>query len=136
MSANSQDEQSIRQLVATWMLATKSGDTATVLSLMTDDVLFMVPGAEPFGKQAFATQSAAMRDAQIDGQSQIKEIQIAGDLAWMRSHLKVTITRPNEKPMSRSGYTLTILKKNPAGHWQLHRDANLLAAAPNSGGQK
>jgi ketosteroid isomerase-like protein len=68
-----------------------------------------------------------MKDVHIDGQSDIKEIQIHGDWAWMRSHLKVTITRPNEKPMTRSGYTLTILKKHPAGQWQLHRDANLLA---------
>ena len=28
-------------------------DLATVLSLMTDDVVFMVPGQEAFGKEAF-----------------------------------------------------------------------------------
>lgn len=125
--SNSQDEQSIRQLVATWMSATKSGDTATVLSLMTDDALFMVPGREPFGKQAFTAQSNSMKDVQIEGHSEIKEVQILGDHAWMRSHLKVTITRPNEKPITRTGYTLTILKKNSTGQWQLHRDANLLS---------
>ena len=35
------DEQEIRQLVATWMAATKAGDIETVLSLMAEDV----PGA-------------------------------------------------------------------------------------------
>ena len=52
------DEQEIRELVATWMAATKAGDLATVLSLMTDDVVFLVAGNEPFGKQQFA---AAMK---------------------------------------------------------------------------
>ena len=38
------DEQEIRQLVATWMAATKAGDIDTVLSLMSDDVVFLVTG--------------------------------------------------------------------------------------------
>ena len=36
------------------LAASKAGDLAPVLSLMTDDVIFMVPGREPFGKEAFA----------------------------------------------------------------------------------
>ena len=41
------DEQQIRELVATWMSATKAGDLATVLSLMTDDVVFLVRDSSP-----------------------------------------------------------------------------------------
>lgn len=41
------DEKAIRQVVETWSAASKSGDIATVLDLMTDDVIFMVPGQEP-----------------------------------------------------------------------------------------
>ncbi|TIX98975.1 MAG: SgcJ/EcaC family oxidoreductase, partial [Mesorhizobium sp.] len=48
------DERAIRKLVETWMDASKRGDTATVLSLMTDDAIFMVPGREPFDKEIFA----------------------------------------------------------------------------------
>jgi ketosteroid isomerase-like protein len=48
------DESRIRALVATWMSATRSGDVATVRSLMTDDVVFLVAGQPPFGKQKFA----------------------------------------------------------------------------------
>lgn len=32
------DEQEIRDLIATWMKATKAGDTDTVLGLMAEDV--------------------------------------------------------------------------------------------------
>jgi uncharacterized protein (TIGR02246 family) len=66
------DERAIRALVDTWMTATKNGDLDTVLGLMADDVVFMVPGQEPFGKEAFAASSARMSDVQFDGRSEIK----------------------------------------------------------------
>ena len=40
------DERTIRDFVATWMAASQAGDLATVLSLMADDVVVMVPGRE------------------------------------------------------------------------------------------
>jgi uncharacterized protein (TIGR02246 family) len=120
------DELAIRELVSTWMTATRQGDVDTVLSLMDDNVLFMVPGKEPFGKAEFAANSRQMKDVQIDGTSNIQEIKIFGDWAWMRNHLKVMITPPNSTPKVRSGYTLTILRKKPDGAWLLFRDANLL----------
>ena len=45
------DEHAIRDLVATWMQASQAGDLDTVLGLMEDDVIFMVPGAEPSGRR-------------------------------------------------------------------------------------
>ena len=55
------DERAIRDLVATWMKASETGDVDTVLSLMGEDVIFMVPGREPFGKDAFRTASETMK---------------------------------------------------------------------------
>jgi uncharacterized protein (TIGR02246 family) len=120
------DEQAIRDLVDTWLAATKAGDLDTVLSLMADDVVFMVPGQEPFGKEIFEANSLTMKDVRIEGTSEIQELRILGDWAWMRNRLEVTITPPNAKPSVRSGYTLTILRKNPDGRWLLTRDANLV----------
>jgi uncharacterized protein (TIGR02246 family) len=57
------DERAIREVIATWMRASTAGDTATVLDLMTDDVVFLVPGQEPFGKEAFAAASSGMKGA-------------------------------------------------------------------------
>lgn len=120
------DEQAIRDLIAQWMAASKAGDLDTVLSLMTDDVVFMVPGAEPFGKEAFAQTSRQMQGIEIDGTSEIVELQLLGDWAWLRNRLQITITPPSGEPAVRSGYTLTVLRKGPDGRWQLARDANLL----------
>jgi uncharacterized protein (TIGR02246 family) len=122
------DEQAIRQLVETWMAASKAGDLSTVLSLMADDVIFMVPGRQPFGKEEFMASSESMKDVRIEGRSDIQEIKVLGDWAWMRNYLKVTIIPPQGKPLLRSGYTLTILRKNSGGNWVIDRDANLLSA--------
>jgi uncharacterized protein (TIGR02246 family) len=125
-----QDERDIRELVKKWFDASRAGDVATVLKLMADDVIFLVPGQEPFGKAAFAANSERMKNVQIEGISEIEELKILGDWAWMRNRLKVTITPPDGKPMVRGGYTLTILRKTPEGRWVIARDANLLTPIP------
>ena len=85
----SDDERAIRDLIATWMSASQAGDTDTVLSLMTDDVVFMVPGQEPFGKAAFAAASQDMKDMHMEGKSEIRELEVLGDWAYLRGHLQV-----------------------------------------------
>lgn len=123
----SEDERAIREVVTTWMVATQSGDYDTVLGLMTADVVFMVPGREPFGKEAFAASSKSMQGLRFEGTSEIVELQVVGDWAYLRNRLKITMTPPGGAPATRSGYTLTILRKGPDGRWRLARDANLLA---------
>ena len=125
------DEREIRELVDRWMAASKAGDLPVVLSSMTDDVIFMVPGQPPFGKQAFAKTSEGMKDVQIEGTSDIQEIQVMGDWAYLRNHLTMTVTPPGGgKTVRRSGHTLTILRKEADGKWRLARDANLLTTDP------
>jgi uncharacterized protein (TIGR02246 family) len=128
------DEQEIRQLVATWIDATKSGDTDTVLSLMADDVVFLVTGQPPMiGKAAFAEAMGAQSGqgrSQFEGKSEIQEVQILGDWAYMWTKLSVVFTPPGStSPITRAGNTLTILKKQ-SGKWVLARDANMLAVVP------
>lgn len=121
-----EDERAIREVIATWLNASKRGDTATVLSLMTDDVVFLVPGQRPFGKAAFAAASEGQSDMQIEGQSTIEELTVLGNWAHLRTHLSITVTVPDRDPVRRSGYTLTIMRKEADGKWRLARDANLL----------
>jgi uncharacterized protein (TIGR02246 family) len=121
------DEQQIRDLVATWMVATKAGDTESVLSLMTEDVVFLVPGAAPFGKQKFAE---AMKPSgprpRFDGRSEIEEVRVMGDWAFIRTRLSVEITPPGGGAVhKRAGHTLSVLRKVD-GRWLLARDANML----------
>jgi uncharacterized protein (TIGR02246 family) len=128
----SDDERAIREVVDMWLAASKVGDIETVLSLMCDDVIFMVPGAQPFGKQAFAAASAGMKNMQMEGTSEIQELKVLGDWAYLRNFIDMTVTPPGGSPVRRSGYTLTILRKEADGKWRLARDANLLTAQPAS----
>ena len=125
-NSTANDERAIRDLVATWMDASRAGDTAKVLSLMADDVIFQVPGREPFGKEAFASMSEGMKGVRMEGSSDIRELRVLGDWAYLRNHIAITVTPPGGKPIKRAGYTLTILRKEANGQWLLARDANLL----------
>ena len=131
------DEQQIRDLVSTWMQATQAGDVDTVLGLMTDDVVFLVPGRPPMDKAGFAAAArsqAAGEAPSFEGQSDIQEIQVAGDWAFMWTRLSVVATPPNgAPPIERAGHTLTVLRRDH-GRWRLARDANLLAPVPPAKG--
>lgn len=127
------DEQQIRELVSTWMTATKAGDVEKVLSLMSDDVVFLIPGQPVMRKAGFAAaaRAQAAEDApRFDGTSEIQEIKVLGDWAFMWTKLSVVVTPAGGKPsVTRAGYTLSVLKKQN-GTWVLARDANMLATVP------
>lgn len=123
------DEQQIRDLIATWMAATRAGDTETVLSLMTEDVVFLVPGAPSFGKRKFAEMQGPASPGprpKFDGRSEIQEIHVLGDWAFMWTRLTVEVTPPGGGAThKRAGHTLSVLQK-VGGRWLLARDANML----------
>jgi uncharacterized protein (TIGR02246 family) len=121
-----EDERAIRDLVDTWMAASKAGDLATVLDLMADDVVFMTPGQEPFGKEEFRAASEAMARMKMDGRAEILELRVLGDWAYIRNRIEIDVTPPDGETLHRSGYTLTILRKEHDGQWRLFRDANLV----------
>jgi uncharacterized protein (TIGR02246 family) len=120
------DKQAIRDMVHAWLEASKKGDSATLLTLLADDVLFITPGAEPFGKEQFAAQENGMKDMNMEAEIDIKEIEVAGPWAWMRSFLKVTLTPAGGDASKMSGHILTVLQKQPDGRWVIKRDANFV----------
>src|SRR6266550_1517616 len=97
------DDRAIRALIDKWMAASKCGDIETVLGLMADDVVFMIPGREPFGKDEFANMSATMKNVRVDGHAEIKELKVLGDWAWSRTQLEIAITPPDGKVTRRKG---------------------------------
>ena len=125
------DEQEIRRLVATWMAATKAGDVETVLGLMADDVVFLTPGRPPMvGKSTFAAAAkapAGQEAPRFEGTSEIQEIRVLGEWAFMWTRLSVVVYPPGgAASLTRAGHTLSILRKQN-GKWLLARDANMLA---------
>lgn len=125
------DEKQIRKLVSTWIEASAAGDTQAVLSLMTDDVVFLTPGRAPMRKADFVAASASHvpvdKAPRLSAESSIQEILVVGDFAFMWTKLKVIATpQDGAAPIVREGNTLSVLRKEN-GRWLLARDANMLA---------
>lgn len=128
------DEQSIRNLVATWHRATADGDVPRILKLMSEDVVFLVAGQPPMrGRRGFeAGLRSLLQQHRIVSSGDIQEIGISGDLAYCWSQLSVTVTPlPGGAPKRQTGNALTILRKGGDGVWVIVRDANMLTAEPS-----
>lgn len=125
------DEQAIRDLVATWLDASKSGDNEAVLGLMAEDVVFLLPGQPPMrGREAFAAAQRNMANLHVQASCSIQEIRIIGDWAYCWNRLTVTVTpRSGGDSVTRAGDVLSILQKR-SGRWVIVRDANMLAPVP------
>ena len=122
------DEQAIREVVSTWLRASKAGDSKTVLGLMTDDVVFLVPGHPPMrGKASFASSQTAMEQFDFNATSEVQEVTVLGDWAYIWTQLSVVMTpKGGGEAVKRSGPTLSIFRKE-SGRWLLSRDANMLS---------
>lgn len=123
------DEQAIRNLIETWLRATADGDLQTVLTLISDDAVFLVPGQPPLqGKYAIASAFHTVNSvARIEAVSDTQQIQVEGNFAWCWNHLSVTITpRSGGQQSRRAGYTLSVLRREPGGNWVIMHDTNLL----------
>ena len=125
------DAQQIREVIATWLRASAADDLDTVLSLMAEDVVFLLPGRPPMrGRAAYAEASRSMiGKIRIAGTPEIQEVQVFGDYAYCWNFLSITITPVDGgAPMQRAGNILSIFRREPDGRWVLFRDANLLTA--------
>jgi len=123
----SDDERAIREVIATWLRAGAQGNHEKVLSLMADDVVFLVAGRPPFGKQEFAAAQSGLQQFQMQATSQVGEVQVSGDWGFCWTNLAVELTpKSGGSTIRRSGHTLSIFQRLPDGRWVLARDANLL----------
>ena len=121
------DEQAIRDVVDKWAQASGAADVNTMLSLLADDMVFIVPGQPPFGKAEFrAAWEGPMKGAKVIADANVEEVLISGDFAVTRTRLRVRITPADGNTSSAKGYTMTLFRKQPDGRWLLARDANLL----------
>lgn len=131
MGENSRDEKAIRTLLNRWHRAMGAGDLAALLSMISEDAVFLAAERAPLrGRAAFAQELAAlMESCTIQSSAEIEEVLVSGDLACCWATQTVT-TLPLEgtEPTVRRGAVLSIFRKEFGGHWVLVRDANMLAS--------
>ena len=117
----------IREWLDQWLRASADGDSAKMLTMLTDDVVFLVPGQSPFGKKEFkAAWDGPMKDARVEANADLEECIVTGDVACTRTRLAVSIKMPDGQASRASGYTMSFFRRQIDGRWLLARDANLL----------
>lgn len=123
------DEQAIRELHSTWIDAVNAGDLDRLLTLMADDVVFLNPGQEPFGRDEFsAALPAAHQQARIRCISELEEVVVVGEVAYTRAQDSLSvIPRASGEAAQLAGHRITIYRKQPDGRWLLARDAHTLS---------
>jgi uncharacterized protein (TIGR02246 family) len=123
------DEDAIREVIRTWARASKEGDINTVAALMTEDVIFLTPGNQPMrGRQAFVSSFHSVADrGHLEAATDVQEVVVEGRLGYTVTHLTVTMTpHGGGTPVRRSGYVLSVFRKQADGRWAIARDANML----------
>ena len=126
MRAEHDDERQIRQLVDSWIAASKAHDLRALVGMMTDDVVFMTPGRAPFGKAELGANVERTKGVAIDARAAVQEIEVFGPRAYMRNRVRVELTSPGQAPKRVSGYAMSVLRKEADGRWRIARDANLV----------
>jgi len=124
------DERAIRGVHSAWIEAVNAGDLACLLTLMADDVVFLNPGREPFGRDGFAPGfSAAHQHARVRCVSELEEVVVVGDVAYTRSRDSLSvIPRGAGGATQLAGHRMTVYRKQPDGRWLLARDVHTLSA--------
>jgi len=115
------DERAIRELIDHWLVATKAGDLDAVLSLMTDDVVFLRAGQPSMNKKAFEESFRGFAGkVKFEARQEVRDLRTNRELAYCWSHMTLTMDGK-----TRSGDILSVFRKIE-GKWRLSRDANFV----------
>jgi len=123
------DEQAIRTVHSFWIDAVNAGDLARLLTLVTEDVVFLAPGQAPFGRERFSSHfTAAHQQMRISCTSELEEVMVVGEVACTRSRDALSVTlRADGKTAQFAGHRLTVYRKQRDGRWLLSRDVHTLS---------
>jgi uncharacterized protein (TIGR02246 family) len=123
------DEQAIGEVHATWIDAVNAGDLARLVALMANDVVFLVPGRAPVGRDGFpAGFSAAHEQSRIHCVSELDDVVVVGEVAYTLCRDSLSVTpRAGGEATELTGNRITVYRKQPDGRWLLARDANTLS---------
>jgi uncharacterized protein (TIGR02246 family) len=123
------DERAIREVHSTWIDAVNAGDLVRLLTLMTDDAVFLSPGQAPANRAGFSSNFPVVhQQARIRCSSELEEVVVAGDVAYTRSRDALSVApRGGGEGTRLAGYRITVYRRQADGRWLLARDAHTLS---------
>ncbi len=123
------EESAVRAVHSSWIEAVNAGDVSRLLTLMTDDVVFLNPGKGPLGREEFPHGFRTGHErAFIHCVSEIEEVAIFDQIAYTRCQDSLSVRpRSGGETMKLAGHRITIYRKQPDGRWLLARDVHTLS---------
>jgi uncharacterized protein (TIGR02246 family) len=131
------DESQIREVHLTWINAVNEGDLGRLLTLITDDVVFLNPGKDPLDRDGFCANftPGPQRKALIHCVSDLEEVVVSGDVAYTRSRDSLSVTPHGGAETAKfAGYRISVYRKQPDGRWLMARDAHTLSRIERANG--
>jgi uncharacterized protein (TIGR02246 family) len=126
-AASDDEAESIRELTARWIAAVRAQDIDRLLSLVTDDVVFLPSSGPPIrGKEAVGDLYRSLfGQFDVEQSASTEEIEVAGDWAFSWGAETMTLSpRGGGQPIRLRGKGLTILRRQPDGSWRFARAIN------------
>jgi uncharacterized protein (TIGR02246 family) len=105
----------------------RAKDIDRLVSLVTDDVVFLPPGGPPIkGREAVGELYRSLfTQFDVEQAAQTEETEVAGDWAFSWGAETMTLApRGGGAPVSLQGKGLTILRRQPDGTWKFARGIN------------
>jgi uncharacterized protein (TIGR02246 family) len=127
-ASNRNDTGAIERFTAEWNAAMKAKDVTRLVSMVTEDVVFLPPGFPPIrGRQAVEAmyRSFFPQFSRIEQEAVSEEVEVMGDwaFAW-GTESTVLIPQGEGAPIRMDGKGLSILKRQADGSWKCARAIN------------
>lgn len=121
-----EDVAAVLTAIAAWDTATRKGDRAALLALVTEDCVFMAPGMAPIrGRATLAPLLEGYDQLSLEPLFDLQELVVLGDwaFAWGRDEL-TAVVRSSGAIRSAAGWAVTILRRDGDGRWRFARGIN------------
>lgn len=125
-----EDKHAIRKLTEDWLAAVRRKDIPTLLTMITEDVVFLPPGHPPIsGRPAVEAMYAGFfpQFSSVEQTAATEEIVVAGDWAFAWGSETLTLVpQAGTAPIQMHGKGMSILRRQSDGSWKFARGINNL----------
>ncbi len=128
--SGAENQQAIRKLIEAWLAAVRSKDISKLVSMVTDDAVFLPPGlpavrGKPAVEAMFGRFFPQFRN--VEQTAVTEEIVVAGNWAFLwGTETFILVPQGGAAPIQMQGKGMSILRRQADGSWKFARGINNL----------